>query len=744
MEEHLHFNELPDDCIVLGWKGKVTEITKQYQSLRADLPRSPTSDLHTKVYEPLQNALKKVFSSEDSSNKGTVNNRSLTFYLYIGKRDGQDLFRKLQNGEDRDTVVLKDLRNNAGKKNKNKKNGNDDDDNNDDEEKVDNQTSPLKKHRTGQLKEVHGDDDIPILITVKDDAVVKAKNDMSETTSVAMLRSILSLDEETGEECEADKNAKSKKNDSGKNDKDDDEESLTVTTIRALQISIQEGKLDLIKFLLNDPSFMLACDNDGRTLLHYACAGEARENDERKDIFEYLLICCMAMQIEGETRSINDLYNIGDNMGRTAFSYACVYGHFDIVQNLHSRICVDLDVTSDNNGCLPLHFACQEGHYNIVKYLIEKRVSNINATDRFGKTPLHYAICGSKSGESYMIRVPWFTKDEFNFKDNPLNPLHRSFTAEGCGRCRIVELLIKNASVDVNACNNIGCSALHYACGGGSSRFLEDCDASNTNPCILSFGGCRQCLLRIVKMLVLHGKANVDAIDNYGRTPLHYACRCGNYALAEYLIRSGTTNANTKTYNGLSALHFASQHGYSSIVECLIRFGDANVNAAANNGMTALHFASVSGRSKIVRFLIENYVDIEAKEWYGKTALHLACEHGQYEVAEILIAVASANVNATSSNGWTALHFSCAMGFIAIVKLLARSFDVNVDSLTDKNETALHLACEHGYSNIVRYLVDDLHANINVITADGWTPMECARRCGFLDIEALLAGLKRS
>ena len=424
--------------------------------------------------------------------------------------------------------------------------------------------------------------------------------------------------------------------------------------------------------------------------MHYTCAGEpdllGDDNHLRigKFILEHYDLFINV--------TIRDIFNARDILGRTPFLYACAYGHLDIVREFY-RVA---DIVPDNDGRLPLHIACQEGHIRILKFLLVNFTQDILARDCHGKTFLHYAVCGNNSMDSCMFRENWPTEAS-TIKTNP-----KRFRNSKCRRCQVVRLLVgKSATGLISACDHSGCTALHYACGGGSNHF-EDYD-SKPKPSVSSHQDCGQCFRRIFDILVGKG-ANIEQKDNHGRTPIHYAAKRGNLLLVE-LIHKSYANVNARTNDGLVPLHYASQQGNYSIVEYLLKYGNASVDAHANNGMTALHFACRNGRLEVARYLLLHHnASANAFDKDGKTALHFACEYGHYEIVKYLLHM-KADVNATTYLGWTSLHFSCSKGYTEIVKLLvsSRKWQVDLDATTMDGKTASSLARENGFSTIVEY-----------------------------------------
>lgn len=86
----------------------------------------------------------------------------------------------------------------------------------------------------------------------------------------------------------------------------------------------------------------------------------------------------------------------------------------------------------------------------------------------------------------------------------------------------------------------------------------------------------------IVELLLVH-KADVNAADKQGLTPLHYALLADNPDMAMVLLSHGA-NANVKDdKTGHTPLILAAAKGYKQVTELLLMHG-ADVNAADDRG----------------------------------------------------------------------------------------------------------------------------------------------------------------
>jgi ankyrin repeat protein len=187
----------------------------------------------------------------------------------------------------------------------------------------------------------------------------------------------------------------------------------------------------------------------------------------------------------------------------------------------------------------------------------------------------------------------------------------------------------------------------------------------------------------------LTAKADVNAAQPDGTTPLHWAAHWDTYDMATLLIKAGA-NVNAVTDLGVPPLSLACANGSGRMVELLLGAG-ANPNAALPNGETMLMRCAQTGNLPAVRALLAKGADHNAKDpARGQTALMWAVAGKQSNVVRLLVEK-GADVNARSKGGFTPLLFAAREGELAsATMLIGAGADINAE--TPEKETPLIIA----------------------------------------------------
>jgi ankyrin repeat protein len=244
---------------------------------------------------------------------------------------------------------------------------------------------------------------------------------------------------------------------------------------------------------------------------------------------------------------------------------------------------------------------------------------------------------------------------------------------------------------------------------------------------------------------LLSGGADVNASEGKGIdgwTPLHGACCNGHLAVVNELIGPDDSNCATTTILGKrksrrganieakdnagnTPLHWASYNNRLPVVKVLIAVG-ANVLAANNEGNLPIHCAVIQWHSAVSKCLLQHIYAttrrlplhelLEDLTWIGdpnssdvpplfkvlREALHRnvrsTFKFSTDDVVEILEFLVSQNPEVLSSrdrDGSLPLHVACRRGAsFAIVQSLVGLYKASVKSVTSEGDLPLFLACE--------------------------------------------------
>ena len=123
-----------------------------------------------------------------------------------------------------------------------------------------------------------------------------------------------------------------------------------------------------------------------------------------------------------------------------------------------------------------------------------------------------------------------------------------------------------------------------------------------------------------------------DRILIFGGTPLHFAAKNSNMAVAELLLDWGAAT-NASTLNGYTPLRFAAQSSNQEMVALLLDRG-AGINAKGN---TLLHFAVMEKREALTTLLLERGADRKATNSSGNTPCQEARKTGAFVGTPLIV-----------------------------------------------------------------------------------------------------------
>lgn len=137
-----------------------------------------------------------------------------------------------------------------------------------------------------------------------------------------------------------------------------------------------------------------------------------------------------------------------------------------------------------------------------------------------------------------------------------------------------------------------------------------------------------------IDMLKSHG-ANLSAVNYDHRTALHIACCEGNEKVVRHLLAYGVS-VHIRDRHDRTALMEAISCDHHIIIKILVKCGAHMTGSARGVGE---QLCSVAARGALKR--LESYrlagADLSQPDTSGRTALHLACLHGNRDVVEYLL-----------------------------------------------------------------------------------------------------------
>ncbi|XP_074058125.1 uncharacterized protein LOC141499125 [Macrotis lagotis] len=243
----------------------------------------------------------------------------------------------------------------------------------------------------------------------------------------------------------------------------------------------------------------------------------------------------------------------------------------------------------------PLHWACAYGYPDVVTLLVARKC-HLNPRDLGGLTPLMRAIQGQREQcTSILLKHGADPKLADTFNNNTL--LH--YAAYGQNTAIVSELQQYNC--DFEAQNKDGFTPLLLAVKENNKEMVE--------------------------FFLMNG-ANVNAVDNNQRTPLHLGCVYG-YPDVVTLLVERKCHLNPCDLEGLTPLMRAIQCEQEECISILLKHGADTKLADTFNNNTPLHYAVCVQKTATVSELLQYNCDLEAQ---NKVEEHLLYDKVFYEL----------------------------------------------------------------------------------------------------------------
>eukprot|EP00756_Hemistasia_phaeocysticola_P016465 Hpha_TRINITY_DN15478_c3_g4::TRINITY_DN15478_c3_g4_i1::g.174224::m.174224 len=252
-----------------------------------------------------------------------------------------------------------------------------------------------------------------------------------------------------------------------------------------------------------------------------------------------------------------------------------------------------------------------------------------------------------------------------------------------------------------------------------------------------------------------------------GRRPLHLVCERGHYEAVTLLLDMGA-EMRAVDNKGKTILHYAAKSGNNAVVADLLERGliprglpgdilpeDApfqEIHEQDKSGLsfgteTPVHWAVFAHKMDTARFILDKAEDpqslVDALDNDGEAILHWACQHGRIGLVRQMASELGADPGKGTAMGVTPLHLAAESGEMEMVRLLVEELGVPVDAQDKHGDTPLHSAVHFESREVVDYLLSRPGCSWETRNVDGHTAEDVAiehRVAG--GIQALLEGAR--
>ncbi|XP_059968564.1 85/88 kDa calcium-independent phospholipase A2 isoform X4 [Mesoplodon densirostris] len=181
-----------------------------------------------------------------------------------------------------------------------------------------------------------------------------------------------------------------------------------------------------------------------------------------------------------------------------------------------------------------------------------------------------------------------------------------------------------------------------------------------------------------------------------GCTPLHLACRKGDWEILVELVQYCHAQMDVTSNNGETAFHYAVQSDNSQVLQFLGKNASAGLNQVNNQGLTPLHLACQLGKQEMVRVLLlcNARCNIMGPNGYP---IHMAMKFSQKGCAEMIVSMDSSQIHSKDPRyGASPLHWAknAEKDNMEMIKALI-VFGAEVDIPNDFGETPAFIASKN-------------------------------------------------
>ncbi|UXI23284.1 uncharacterized protein NH340_JMT09227 [Sarcoptes scabiei] len=437
-----------------------------------------------------------------------------------------------------------------------------------------------------------------------------------------------------------------------------------------------------------------------------------------------------------------DYFTIDDNELKTPLHLAAALGRTEILRLLIDTKCFNLNCR-DVSSVTPIHRACRNDHDQCLQLLIDSKadvnartrhhltplhicaifgsikcarilikfISNIDTTDSFGATALHYAVyCSRLQDRMPIIELLLDHNARADVRDKlGQRAIHYATYSDNPS---VIRILVERAGVDVNVRNRFLVAPVHLAVANKNfNAFYEllslnaNINAQDINGNDVSHWAAYVGFLPIFEMV--SERMEMTQPNLYGVTPLHYACynkKASSITIVFELLKLYTNNCDITDKIGRTPLHYAAISDSDKIASLLLENG-SDKNHCDSDFESPLHEAVQNISRNVINVLLDSKVNINLSNQYGFTPLHIAVMTNNGQLCRFLIE-ARADPLLTDKNGRTPHFMAAYVGSIeCFYEIMSSPIYINLIVNAEKHgQTAILFPPLDGYKrNLLHY-----------------------------------------
>ncbi|XP_046595287.1 uncharacterized protein LOC107220356 isoform X2 [Neodiprion lecontei] len=259
----------------------------------------------------------------------------------------------------------------------------------------------------------------------------------------------------------------------------------------------------------------------------------------------------------------------------------------------------------------------------------------------------------------------------------------------------VVEWLLKQKA-DVNATDRDGNTPMHRAALTGQ--------------------------LVILKLLAGQRDADVTARCCERKTLQHMAAASGNLEMLKWLVDEQGCDVKAKTIWGQILQYVAAENDNLEMLKWLVNEQGCDVEARDDSGITLQYIAAENKNLEMLKWLVdEQGCDVKARTGWGETLQHVAAKYHNLEMMKWLVNEQGCDVKAETYSGKTLQHVAAKYHHLEMMKWLVDEQGCDVKAKTDSGKTLQYVAAENDNLEMLKWLVDEQGCDVKAKTDSGKT-----------------------